>query len=86
LDGTIVELAGFMFPYAPGQAHDKFLFAGFAYHCAICATRDLTQLATAEAAAPIPFTDAALTLRAQLELIEDPGAKLFYRLKDARIA
>ncbi len=82
LDGAEVTLAGFMFPYQPGDRQQRFLLSAYAWHCATCATRDLTQIVDVTAATALPFDAGTMLLRGRLELLAAP-APLYFRLVDA---
>jgi hypothetical protein len=86
LNGRDVVLDGFMFPVTAGELHRHFLLSGFSWHCATCATRDLTQLVEVVAATGQPFVPEAIVLRGTFTLLDDPSSRLFYRLSDARPA
>ncbi len=85
LDGTEVTLAGFIFPYEAGDRQTRFLLSAYAWHCATCATRDLSQLIDVTATAPLPFTPEQVLIKGRLELLDAP-ARLYYRLTNARQA
>ena len=86
LDGRSVTLYGYMMPFREAAAHGEFLLGDKQFHCPTCLMMDAPRLVNVRARRAIPYSDQPVKLVGRLDLIEDEGSMLRYRLNGARPA
>jgi hypothetical protein len=88
LDGTPVQLMGFMFPLDAEPEPTRFLLVEYPADCPFCLAGavDPSRLVEVEAARPIPWHDEAVILAGRLEVVREDADGLVYRLREARLA
>ncbi len=86
LHGRDVALYGYMMPFSDAPRHAEFLVGALQFHCAGCLANDLSRIVAVRAAAPVEYSDAPMTLRGKLSLIEQKQSPLYFRLDGARLA
>ena len=84
-DSDMVEIAGFMAPAEPDDAHRYFLLVAEPVCCIGCWPSDPLAVVEVFAATPVPAEGRAVRLRGRWRLLTDDPAGWRYQLRDARL-
>jgi hypothetical protein len=84
LDGTTVQIAGFLFPLEAAERHGHFLLTAYPPSCPYCLPAGPDLMVEVNAAEPVAYTDAAIVMAGRFEVLEDDPSGMSYALHDAR--
>jgi uncharacterized protein len=84
LDGAAVELMGFIYPLEGGLEHKRFLLTAWPPSCPFCLPAGPSQMVEVFCDEPVEFTEGAILMAGQFELLEDDPTGLYYRMHGAR--
>jgi hypothetical protein len=85
LDGETVKVMGFLYPLKGGVTHDYFLLTAWPPSCPFCLPAGPTMMVETFAAEAIDFTEGAIVMAGQFELLENDPSGFFYRLQSAEL-
>jgi hypothetical protein len=83
LDGQQVKLMGFIYPLEGGLEHERFLLTAWPPSCPFCLPAGPSQMVEVFCAEPIEFTDGAIMVAGEFELLHDDPSGMYYRMRDA---
>jgi uncharacterized protein len=84
LDGEKVKLMGFIYPLEGGLEHKRFLLTAWPPSCPFCLPAGPSQMVEVFCDEPVEFTEGAILMAGQFELLEDDPTGLYYRMHGAR--
>lgn len=86
LDGTTVEITGFMMPIEVGGGQRSFLLTrNPSDGCFFCQNEGPESMIEVEAAEDAEFTYDPVAVRGTLQVLEDDEMGLYYRITEARV-
>ena len=85
LDGKTIKVMGFLYPLEGGVSHDYFLLTAWPPSCPFCLPAGPSMMVETFAAEAIDFTEGAIVIAGQFELLENDPSGFFYRLKSAEL-
>ncbi len=86
LDGSLVEIAGWIAPFAPAERHDYFLLVPEPFCCIGCLPADAGACLEVFACTPLATRSRPVRLVGRLRRLIDDPAGWRYQLRDARLA
>ena len=84
LHGQEVKLMGFIYPLEGGLEHERFLLTAWPPSCPFCLPAGPSQMVEVFTASPVEFTEGAIMIAGQFEVLEDDPSGLYYRMREAR--
>ena len=84
LVGKEINVQGFMLPLESTAKHSHFLLSRSAPTCSFCMPGEPNEIFEVFATKPVTYTDGMLNISGKLELMNDPGKGLFFRLVNAK--
>jgi hypothetical protein len=85
LDGETIKVMGFLYPLKGGVTHDYFLLTAWPPSCPFCLPAGPTMMVETFAAEAIDFTEGAIVMAGQFELLENDPSGFFYRMQSAQL-
>jgi hypothetical protein len=85
LDGETIKVMGFLYPLEGGVTHDYFLLTAWPPSCPFCLPAGPSMMIETYAAEAIDFTEGAIVMAGQFELLDDDPNGFYYRMKSAEL-
>lgn len=85
LDGQEVKVMGFLYPLEGGREHAHFLLTAWPPSCPFCLPAGPAQMVEVFTAEPVEFTEGAILLAGEFDVLYDDPTGLYYRLHGARL-
>lgn len=85
LDGEHVRIMGFIYPLEGGREHRRFLLTAWPPSCPFCLPAGPAQMVEVEASEPVPFTEGAILIAGDFEVLEDDPSGMYYRMTGAKL-
>ena len=83
LDGQEVKLMGFIYPLEGSLEHEHFLLTAWPPSCPFCLPAGPSQMVEVYTDSPIEFTEGAIMIAGQFEVLKDDPSGMYYRMHDA---
>ena len=84
LDGEEVKLMGFIYPLEGGLEHKRFLLTAWPPSCPFCLPAGPSQMVEVFCDEPVEFTEGAILVAGQFELLKDDPSGMYYRMRNAK--
>ncbi|MEL6962569.1 MAG: hypothetical protein AAFO01_07415 [Pseudomonadota bacterium] len=85
LDGEMIKVMGFLYPLEGGVTHDYFLLTAWPPSCPFCLPAGPAMMVETYASEAIDFTEGAIVMAGQFEVLDDDPNGFYYRMRSAEL-